>query len=96
MQETGLRPERWRLAGWPGVRLAAGLPANVANLAGSEARRLRASRRDASAPFHSLGKLGEYSTAFMNSGNVPRQKRRKWGSSAKVMTWPFPYGSLTR
>ena len=42
------------------------------------------------------GKLGEYSTAFRNSGRVPRQKRRKCGSSAKVITCPFPYGSLTR
>ena len=77
---SGLRPERWRLAGWPGARPAAGVTASVGSLAGwgarlagetpalgkppppdrqdstfagnrrPEARRLRASRRDASAP----------------------------------------------
>src|SRR5213078_190778 len=45
---------------------------------------------------HSRGNDGEYSTAFMNSGSVPRQKRRKCGSSANVITCPFPYGSLTK
>src|SRR4051794_34263727 len=49
-----------------------------------------------SVPHQSRGKLGEYNTAFKNSGSVPRQKRRKCGSSAKVITWPRPYGSLTR
>ncbi len=42
------------------------------------------------------GKLGPYKTALRNSGSVPRQNRRKSGSSAKVMTWPRPTGSLTR
>jgi hypothetical protein len=53
-------------------------------------------RRVENLPYQSRGKLGEYSTALRNSGSVPRQKRRKCGSSAKVMTWPRPYGSLTR
>jgi len=38
---NGSRPERWRLAGWPGARLAAGLRATVWSLAGSGARRQR-------------------------------------------------------
>src|SRR5436189_6463367 len=46
-------------------------------------------------PWIYRGKLGEYNTAFKNTGSVPLQKRRKIGSSANVMTWPRPNGSLT-